>query len=412
MQKTASEQALQTSSRGTTKKKVPVLVLGTGITTLGVIRAFGRAGVPVYPVSEHLGFSAGSRWARKPKGAYRPLPDWEDLVAYIRRLPLDSAVVIPCSDYWTQELSRSVPMLPENYFTCMASTKTLELFLDKSRFREFLMRENIPHPRTVILDNEEVLESLEDRYFEGAFLKPTNSQSFFWLYEVKAFRVTSRSDAIQRYRDIRHNGLSVVLQEYIPGPPTNHYFVDGFVDRHGSVCVHFARQRLRMYPPDFGNSTYMVSVEPDRVAPAIADIDRVLARTNYRGIFSAEFKLDPRDSLFKLLEINSRPWWYVDFAVSSGADVCMMAYHDALGEEVAPIPSYRAGRACVYPYWDYNACRELYRTGQLTLASWARSWLTARQPIWSWDDPLPYAIWLSGKFRSKIMRMISGSRKH
>ncbi len=411
MHKTTSEHTVRSSVRKVTDAKVPVLVLGTGITSLGVVRAFGRAGVPVYPVSEHLGFTASSRWARKPKGPYRPLPDWEDLVAYIRRLPFDSAVIIPCSDYWTQELSRTVPMLPDGFCTCLAPNETLELFLDKSRFREFLMREHIPHPRTVVLDSDNDLESLDDKYFDGAFLKPTNSQSFFWLYEVKAFRVSSKSDALQRYRDIRHNGLSVVLQEYIPGPPTNHYFVDGFVDRHGSTCVHFARQRLRMFPSDFGNSTYMVSVKPQRLATAIADLDRVLARTNYRGIFSAEFKLDPRDDQFKLLEINTRPWWYVDFAVTSGADVCLMAYRDALGEEVASVTSYRSGRTCVYPYWDFNACRELHRTGQLSLASWAWSWLTARQPIWAWDDPMPYANWLFGKLRSKIKRIVAGFRR-
>jgi len=412
MQKTVSECPVRTAVRRKAGAKVPVLVLGSGITALGVIRAFGRAGVPVYPVSEHLSFVAGSRWARKPKGEFRPLPDWEDLVAYVRRLPFDSAVIMSCSDYWTQELSRTVPMLPEGFSTCLASTDTIDLFLDKSRFREFLMREQIPHPRTVVLNGENDLASLDDKYFEGAFLKPTNSQSFFWLYEVKAFRVASKSDALQRYRDIRHNGLSAVLQEYIPGPPTNHYFVDGFVDRHGSACVHFARQRLRMYPRDFGNSTYMVSIKPERVARAISDLDRVLARTNYRGIFSAEFKLDPRDGQFKLLEINTRPWWYVDFAVSSGADVCLMAYRDALDEEVAPVVSYPAGRTCVYPYWDFNACRELHRSGQLTLTSWARSWLTSRQPVWAWDDPLPHVVWVSGKILSKFKRMVSGLRKH
>jgi len=47
-------------------------------------------------------------------------------------------------------------------------------------------------------------------------------------------------------------------------------------------------------------------------------------------VFSAEFKFDERDGLFKILEVNARPWWYVDFAARCGVDVCRMAYRDAL----------------------------------------------------------------------------------
>jgi predicted ATP-grasp superfamily ATP-dependent carboligase len=153
----------------------------------------------------------------------------------------------------------------------------------------------------------------------------------------------------------------------------------------------------------------MVSVARDRVADAIATIQRLVERVGYRGIFSAEFKYDDRDGLFKILEVNARPWWYVEFAARCGVDVCSMAYRDALGLPVEPGGAYHVGRACVFPYYDYGACRELSRQGQLSLWAWARSWLTAEQPVFRWSDPLPAVIETSRGLGRQLRKVVFGS---
>ena len=100
-----------------------------------------------------------------------------------------------------------------------------------------------------------------------AFLKPRDSQAFRRRYGVKALRFRTPSEAIALALEARQTGLELMLQQYIPGPPTRHYMVEGFVDRTGRICARFVRQRLRMFPPDFGDSTYMVSVPLDHVRP-------------------------------------------------------------------------------------------------------------------------------------------------
>jgi len=184
-------------------------------------------------------------------------------------------------------------------------------------------------------------------------------------------------------------GFEMMLQEYIPGPPSNHYFIDGFVDRFGVVRALFARQRLRMSPPDFGNSTLMVSVPLSDTDNASAALRTLFADIDYRGIFSAEFKRDPRDGVFNLIEVNARPWWYVEFAARCGVNVCKLAIGDALGEPVETISEYEVGRRCVFPYYDLQAVRAEFSAGRLGLMGWARSWLGAYQPVFRWSDPLP-----------------------
>jgi D-aspartate ligase len=93
------------------------------------------------------------------------------------------------------------------------------------------------------------------------------------------------SEATALALDAQRRGLEVMLQEYISGPLTCHYMVEGFVDRIGRPIARFVRQRLRMFPPDFGDNTYMISVPLDRVRGAIESLDRLFAHLSYRGVF-------------------------------------------------------------------------------------------------------------------------------
>ncbi len=174
----------------------------------------------------------------------------------------------------------------------------------------------------------------------------------------------------------RPPGSAVVLQEYIPGPATRHYYVEGFVDSEGAVRIWFARQRLRMYPPDFGNSTYFASVHWTR-SRAPSPPWTLLAHLQYRGIFSAEFKRDDRDGEFKLLEVNARPWWYVDFAVRCGRGRRLGVLPRRAGAPGGGAERYRVGATCMYPYCDYFASRgdgwSLPRFGGGSASSSARS---------------------------------------
>ena len=115
----------------------------------------------------------------------------------------------------------------------------------------------------------------------------------------------------------------------------------------------------------------------------------LLRHLRYRGIFSAEFKRDDRTGVFNLIEVNARPWWYVEFAARCGVNVCALALDDALGEPVQTITQYEVGRRCVFPYYDFEAVRAEFAEGKLGGLDWARSWIGAYQPVFRWSDPWP-----------------------
>ncbi len=384
----------------------PSLVLGSGITALGVIRCLGRENIPVHYSGSAGDLASHSRWCHPIPNSMGPFPRMEQLTEFLKGLPYERMVIFPCSDSLVRAIAGLDPETANRFPSSLSSLENHDMLSDKRRFAEVLDQLDLPHPRTLLLETVEDLESTADLDLEGYFFKPQRSQEFMAHYGVKAFRVKSRRDALERLEEMLNARFSVVLQEYIPGPPTQHYYIEGFVDRQGRICARFVRQRVRMNPADFGNSSYMISAAPETVSRAIGIMDRLLSSIRFRGFYSAEFKYDERDGLFKILEVNSRPWWYIEFASLCGVNVCRMAYDDALGRTVEPVTTYAVGRRHVYLYYDFFSCLQLYRQRQLTYFDWIKSWWGANQPEFSWDDPAP-GIWRFSKLaQGSILRRL------
>lgn len=361
----------------------PVVVLGVGPTALGTLRAVGRAGRRAWLVTRAGDLAELSRFARNRVAAAEPSTP-EALAELCSRLGVEHPVVIPCTDEWTKVVGRAPA--GSSLRASVAAPEVIDQLVDKERFAALLDRFDVPHPRTVPVDSEDDLAG----DLGGLFLKPRQSQLFAQRFHRKAMTFDDRQGATDAFRRMTAAGVGAILQEYVPGPAASHYFIDGFVRADGTVAARFARRRLRMFPLDFGNSSLMVSVPLDELRPAADDLTRLLTGIAYRGIFSAEFKQDERDGAFKLLEVNTRPWWYIEFAARCGVDVCDLFYRDAVGLPVPQIDRYAIGRRCVFVPQDFRALRAARRAGEpVGAVAWARSVIGAQTTVFALDDPLP-----------------------
>ena len=327
-----------------------------------------------------------SRWFRPAPGP-TPAPEPEALAAYLQANIPEGTVLVPTSDNFALALARLPEAVRERWPVVAARAEAVEILVDKARFADVLETLDVPHPLTRAVAGPKEMAALDPSRLEGCFLKPTNSQAFFARFGVKAARAANAREAADWAARAMENGIELVVQEYVPGTADLHYYVEGYFTGDPDTSAWFARRRLRIYPPEFGNSTRMQSVPLQEVAPARDALARLLAHLDFRGIFSAEFKRDPRDGQFKLLEVNARPWWYVEFAVRCGVDVVHWGYRDALGLPLPAPPTYAVGRRCVYPYYDFHAVRET--SGLLPAVGNALGWIGAWQPIFRWRDPGP-----------------------
>lgn len=389
MQPTRPRELETTDRRADPGSSPPALALGAGITLLGVVRTLGRRHVTTLTLADERSPARSSRWFRPAPGVDAGESGGRTLEDYLAATPLERAVLLPCSDEWSRQVAALDPALARRFPASAASPDLQDTLVDKARFARLLRERGAPHPRTVILSEGAGLEDLEETSLADCFLKPRDSQAFFRRFGVKAFRPGSREALEQRLEELTAEGFGMIVQEYVPGPASNHYFVDGFLDRTGQVRARLVRRRLRMYPTDFGNSSYMRTVPAEEAGSAVETIEGLLTAVGFRGIYSAEFKRDERDGVFRLLEVNARPWWYVEFAARCGVDVVWMAYLDALERPVPNQLEYELDRALVFPRYDLFACIEGLRAGELTWSACLRSWVGGDRPIFSWDDPLP-----------------------
>jgi D-aspartate ligase len=364
-----------------------VLALGGGVTLISVLRVLNRAGASVVTIPDEGNSARRSRYFRAGPAALRGVTA-ETLASVIDCLTPDT-VLFPCSDVWVDGLVALPPSAAERHPMCVAPASAVEVLVDKARFDATMARLDLPHPASRLDVTPDDLATVPDSVLARSFLKPAHSQQFFAKFGVKAIQIASRADAIEKLSRCLESGHPMLLQEYVEGPATNHCFIEGYIDRAGVTKARFARRRLRMYPRDFGNSSISESIALDEVPDGIATLDALFADLSYRGIFSAEFKYDDRTRRMKLLDVNVRAWWYIDFAARCGVDVSTLAVLDALRESVPSVERYAVGKRCVYPYYDFSAARSEWSAGKLGLLAWARSWIGAYQPVFTWSDPWP-----------------------
>jgi predicted ATP-grasp superfamily ATP-dependent carboligase len=328
-----------------------------------------------------------SRWYRAAPGAeIDETSDTERLASYLRSLPFARTVLFPCSDRWALAVAGLPPEITTSHAVTVAPLEVLQVMIDKELFAQAAARSNVPAPQVL---GTTMLDSLGDGDLHAFFLKPRNSQRFAERFGVKAVQLESKAHAAELVERMRQDGVEFLLQEFVPGPPTSHVFIDGYVDRAGVMRACLARRRLRMHPPEFGNSTMSVTIAREEVSEAIASLRRLFEDLGYFGLFDAEFKQDARDGRFKILEVNARPWWQLELSGAAGLDVCTMAYRDAIGQPLPRLSAYKIGKTWVHPGPDLKAWWAGHRHGEQTGPFPLRAWFGGANAVFSWDDPKP-----------------------
>ncbi len=389
---------------GTPDHRVPAIVVGRGETGLGALRSLVLAGIPTYVACPKDDLITRSRW-------YRPVPGggWDGSINAatdhaLRAIPLDNAVLVPGSDdaaLWLAHLPGSD--LDPRFQVSTSPRTSLEILQDKSQFGAYLATTAIPHPRTFSINSPADVASVPFDSLDRVFVKPADSQRFNAAFDAKGVWAHSRDEFDAIWRRLDDRGFKLIAQEYIPGAASDHYFIDGFRDASGALTGLFARRRWRIYPADFGNSSYCESVPLHQLGAALGHLETLLVNLRYRGIFSAEFKRDARDGQLRILEVNTRAWWYVEFAARCGVNVCAMAYEDAQGMPVtrsshAPV----VGAGCVRLGDDIKAVFSGGSSPSRWRAVW--QWARAHHHVFRWDDPRPALSQFYSGLRGRTVR--------
>ncbi|HEV2928721.1 MAG TPA: ATP-grasp domain-containing protein, partial [Propionibacteriaceae bacterium] len=143
----------------------------------------------------------------------------------------------------------------------------------------------------------------------------------------------------------------------------------------------------RQHPPEFGRASTFVETTDLPLLETLSE--RFLQAIGYYGLVEIEYKLDPRDGRYKLLDVNARAWGYHSLGQRAGVDFPFLLFADQLGEQVAPCRA-RAGVRWVRLVTDLPTAAYQLAHAQLDWWRYLRSLAGFDvEAVFSLEDPFP-----------------------
>ncbi len=318
-----------------------VLVTDAGArNVVAAVRSLGRAGLEVYTCEENrIAISSFSKYSKKhlvcpsPRTHPERWLDWliDELShrQYEMLMPMDDETVFISSK--NKSLIEKYTRVPVPEFS------TLRKARDKAETIKIAMEQDLPCPKTFFVKNPEEAERAASKLGFPLVIKPRESSGSRGIAYVK-----SLDELVDNYKRIHSKYPYPMIQEYIP-PGGEACGIFLMLNKQSETLAAFSHKRLREFPLSGGPSTLRESVRRPELK---AVSEKLLKAMGWYGVAMVEFKEDPRDGNFKIMEVNPRFWGSLQLAILSGVDFPSLLYKMEIDGKVEPVMDYEEGVRC------------------------------------------------------------------
>ncbi len=384
------QRTLKTSMARSRTDNVGAVVIGGDYQGLGIVRSLGRHGVPVCVVDDEHSISRYSRYSQR----FVSLPDLrhqrqavDGLLEMGKRLGLEGWILYPTREELVAAISHHRSELCQVFRVPTPEWESVKWAWDKRNTYLLARQLGIPTPVThypASLGDLAELDGVQPPFA----LKPAIKEHFFYATKAKAWRANSHAELRTLYEKASElaGAGEIMVQELIPGGGSQQFSYCAFF-RKGQALGKMVVRRRRQHPLEFGRaSTYVETVD----IPILEELsERFLRAIDYYGLVEVEYKLDPRTSEYKLLDVNARTWGYHSLGAKAGVDFSYMLYADQVGLDV-PVCKGRVGVAWVRTTTDIPAAMLAILGGDTDWKTYLRSLRNCNvEAVFSVRDPLP-----------------------
>lgn len=309
--------------------------------SVAAIRSLGAAGytvIAVSPRADALGFL--SRFASRslvhpPYHEQTAYLDW--LAATVATEGID--LIVP-----SEAFLLAIRPVFERYQGLLAgATSPQQIYSGLSKYDLFKTCEDAgltDHlPPYLLLDADRPLPSADAlaRLGSPLFIKVDAPHSRSGKEGGQVIRCTQVSDALARlatlYRDYRY----VLVQGFVSG-----IGVGAFLARlDGQPLARFMHRRLHEVPHTGGASSFRASWHH---AGVMADAETLMDALGWHGVGMFEYRWNPADDTFYLMEFNARFWGSLHLALFAGVDFPRLLADAFFGHPNPPVLTYRDTR--------------------------------------------------------------------
>lgn len=367
---------------------VPVVVLDVGYGGLGIARSLGRSGVPLYAVSAGPGGPAlASRyWTERLRWTFTGTAPEASIrfLAEVGRKIGRRAVVMPTSDVTAVFVAEHLGVLEEWFLFPRQTPELARALVNKREMYRLAQKAGLRSATTWFhasgADLKEFLAGVEFPVFVKAIdpRLPPGPTKTLCVDPHKVLAIYEGTpDALRE---------NLMAQEYIPGDGQGTWLFNGYFDGDGRCLAAFTGKKVRQYPAYTGVASLGVCARNETIErSAIAFLQAI----GYRGPVDIDFGFDPRDGVYKILDVNPRIGAsFRLFVDQADLDVARICYLD-LTRQTVPTVRPREGRRWMLEddlmsFWRYR------KDGKLTFRDWAGSLIGVQETAWfAFDDPSP-----------------------
>ena len=308
--------------------------------SLAAVRALGRKGIRVtVGESARLATALFSKYCSRALVYPSPIHKPSEFVDYLRNVLSrgNYRMLLPMEDETLLLISQHHSEFSRWTYLPIVTFGQLQFAGNKEKILKLAENLGIPIPRTWFIEDISQIEAIRDNLCYPLVIKPKSSSGALGISYPE-----NRDQLTEQYLSIHRFFPYPLIQELIPGEGHG-YGASFLMDENSNVKASFVHKRLREYPVTGGASTLRESVIRDDIRDMALALLKAL---DWFGVAMVEFKLDPRDGIPKLMEINPRFWGSLSLAVGAGVNFPYLLYRMSLGENFRTVEDYKTGKRC------------------------------------------------------------------
>ncbi len=396
------------------------MVLGTNYYIgLSLVRGLGKMGVPVVAVN----YSGDNQYGRSkyvkealtvPHYKTHPGELCTALIDYARKQSA-KPVLFPTADAYAQFIDDHHDELKPWFLFPNQKKGLVSDLVDKFKMVEYTDLHGVRTPEIIPADDPDLARRVAEEIQYPCIIKPKDSATFIRLYRNKVFYIENEAQLLEKTALCRNDGVEVFVQRIIPGPETNCYCWEGYMDQN-SVCTHYTTvQKLRQWPNNFGAATYA----RQKWIPECHDICApFFEKVGYKGFAEVDLKRDEHTGEIYLIEINCRFIGFTELLIAMGFNTPYITYREMIGDPLPPQAfNYDTGYSWIHALEDKFARDKYLETGQISKQQMDEDTKNAGiriSPIWSKDDPMPgvtYTLHAAKKGLRRVKKILTGRNR-